>query len=432
MTKLVHPWPLGLDRAAVDRVIVCVSDTEMGAGGVTDDFPQSTFLGELLLRYNEPPFAEVPLTIVFNGDTFDLLKTPYEGSYPVHITEAIALAKLESVLAAHEGFVSRIRRFLEHPVAPREICFVVGNHDAELVFEGVQARLTSAFGGRGIVHAGLRYEVADVSIEHGSQHDPLFQVDEQQLFVEHQGETLLNLPWGTVALLEVLMPLWHGLYRLDRLKPRPRVLEAVPEVKELLIDSFFRYWTRDFPQGFLATDDPLHRLSWPMIRQVVYRFSTGDPRVSGSDMGRLLAKKATEPRLFLRGHVHEPGWANDGDRRVLQTGCFRNEFALDPERSSPTPLPAVYAEVYIGGGRTVRSHLVEVHTPRPPEDTIPTAPSELPELRRLLAEDGERIATREERAARERAEAHHEEEGGPSRFLRTLRQIIQWRGDDGA
>lgn len=430
MTPLVHPWPLGLDRALVDRVIVCVSDVEMGAGGATDDFPQSTFLGDLLLAYDEPPFADVPLTVVFNGDTFDLLKTPHEGSYPVRITEAVALAKLDSILAAHEGFVTRMRRFLEHRAAPREVCFVVGNHDPELSFPGVQERLTAVLGGRGVKHAGLRYRVGDVSFEHGSQHDPLFRVDEEQLFVEHEGETLLNLPWGTVALLEVTMPLWHGLYRIDRLKPRPRVLEAAPEVRELLTDSFFRYWTRDYPQGLMATDDPLHRLSWRMLRQIVYRFSTGDPRVSGSDMSRLLARTAKEPRVFLTGHVHEPGWANDGDRRVLQTGCFRNEYALDAESAQPSLLPSVYAEVYLSADRAVRSHLVEVRAPRPPEETIPTPPAELPELRRLLVEVASRRATPEERDARDRTEASNhdpEGEGGPSRLLRTLRQILQRR-----
>lgn len=64
----------------------------MGAGGPFDDFPQSDFLGELILSYNSPPFHELAVDLVFNGDTFDLLKTSYVDEYPRHITRDVALA----------------------------------------------------------------------------------------------------------------------------------------------------------------------------------------------------------------------------------------------------------------------------------------------------------------------------------------------------
>ena len=41
-----------------DHLIVIFSDVEMGAGGDTDDFPHSEFLGLLLLAYQNEPYCD--------------------------------------------------------------------------------------------------------------------------------------------------------------------------------------------------------------------------------------------------------------------------------------------------------------------------------------------------------------------------------------
>ncbi|MCA9524028.1 MAG: hypothetical protein KC609_23840, partial [Myxococcales bacterium] len=95
-----------------DRLLVIFSDIEMGAGGVTDDFPRTDFLAELILSYNSERYARCSVDLVFNGDTFDFLKTPVDGAYPSHITPAIAVAKLDAVAAAHADFFEALRDFV--------------------------------------------------------------------------------------------------------------------------------------------------------------------------------------------------------------------------------------------------------------------------------------------------------------------------------
>ena len=106
---------------AADRLLVVMSDIEMGNGGHTDDFPHSDFLGELIVSYNGPRYRDLPVELVFNGDTFDLLKTPWRGACPSHITAAIALGKLAQVAAAHPAFFAALRTFLAHPHAERRV-----------------------------------------------------------------------------------------------------------------------------------------------------------------------------------------------------------------------------------------------------------------------------------------------------------------------
>lgn len=371
----------------MDHVIVVVSDIEMGAGGPTDDCPDTAFLESILSEYQLPPFDEIAVTFVFNGDTFDFLKTPCEGdaSYPTHITAALSLAKLERIAAAHPSFFQTLGRLLTASTATRSVVFTVGNHDQELFFEAVQDRIRELTGVDGdVVFPGITWRSGDVLVEHGSQFDPTFAIDPDRPFVDHRGEVYLNLPWGTLALLEVVMPHLHLLYPLDRLRPHRAALAAIPEAQELLLTEFRRYWTRDYWARFFQQPDPLRRVSWAMLAQVGYRFGSGDPDLHSRGDQELLTRSPNVKTICL-GHLHQPALESVEDRRLLRTGCFRNEYRADLEHGDHRLMAKVYAEIFMLEGKTVRSRLVEVDGPVPSSTGIPAdfGPLSL-EMRRQL------------------------------------------------
>jgi hypothetical protein len=360
-----------------DRLVVVLSDVEMGAGGVVDDFPHSPFLADLCASYNEPPYKGLPVDLVFNGDTFDLLKTSVDGQYPRHVTEAVALAKLDRVLRAHPAFVEGVRRFLLGGGAPRRVHFVIGNHDAELAFPAVQRSLGQAIGAPGVWFPGFAVDIGDLRIEHGSQGDPMFQVDENAPLTSWKGEALLDLPWGAIALLDTLIPLQHQLFALDRVKPRPRVFELLPEVKDLLTQLFWKYWTQHYLVELWNRSDPMRKVSWSMLKEVLYRSTTFDPDTTGSAHYHRLVGDQDRYRVVVIGHLHTPGWWSWADRKVLQAGCFRDEYVIDHGGTVVGTLPKVYAEVFLSKGRSIRSHLVEVDGPPPIEGHVPRSILEL-------------------------------------------------------
>ena len=425
------PWPRGLAPDGCDHVLVVVSDVEMGAGGHTDDFPQSAFLGRMLESYNDGPYRRIPVTVVFNGDTFDLLKTSYRDLYPTRVDVDVAVGKMTRVASEHLGFFERVRRFLRHQEAERRVSFLVGNHDFELLFPEVQA-LVSSLTGPGASFPGHRLQVGDVRIEHGYQADPLFSVDESQPFVEHEGERLLNLPWGAVALLEVAVPLAPLLCALDRIRPREAVLEQLPEVRDLLLNAFWKYWTRDYWRDYFAETDPLKKVSWTMLKEVVTRFGTGYADVSmGDHYQRRMAQNGAS-NLYLVGHQHDAGWWTRGPRKVLRTGAFRNEFVEREEGNGYRLLPKVYAEVFMRRGRAVRSHLVEVDGPAPPTGYMPSSILEIrPRVRELMeAQQIDVERDRRDQAAQEQVERDANvlpAENGLA-FIRTLRHALLGSG----
>jgi len=180
-----------------DHLVVVISDVEMGAGGVLDDFPDSAFIAELLEPSGRGAHAGMPVDVVFNGDTFDFLKTSVDGHYPRHVTEAIALAKLERIIGAHAAFFEGLRSFLTGSDAPRRAHFIVGNHDAELVFDAGRRRIEEEAGVHGIRFPGFALDFGDVHIEHGSQGDPMFQVDpERAMLLAARQHVLDGAPVG--------------------------------------------------------------------------------------------------------------------------------------------------------------------------------------------------------------------------------------------
>ena len=204
------------------------------------------------------------------------------------------------------------------------------------------------------------------------------------------------------------LPLQPYLYHHDRLRPRARVFELMPELQDLIMNAFWRYWTRDFWQGFFDRSDPVKKVTWTMVRELAHRFHTRDSGVRLNEAYTHRMQRSDRYRLYLIGHVHRAGWWSWCDRKVLQTGAMRNEFAIDREGKVVRPLTKVYAEAWLRDGEPVCSSLVEVHGPEVPAGYVPDSIFDvLDEVRPILGSASERAiaaSARAEQAAREAEE----------------------------
>jgi UDP-2,3-diacylglucosamine pyrophosphatase LpxH len=356
--------------------ILVFSDIEFGAGGERDDFPHDQFLIELLNNLIEEDFAKKNerIHLVFNGDTFDLLKTPYKGLYPHIVNEAIACEKMGAVQRAHEEFFVGLHDLLKKYDAKRlHVYFVIGNHDMELLFPKVQEMIRSSCGAEGqrFIFISTELKIGDVWIEHGNMQDPLFYFDPQMPFVSHHGEKILNQPWATVALLNVFMPLQSTLYHLDRIKPKKKLFEIMPELKEWMMGNLWQYWRQDYMK---SSADPLKKVSWTMVKEVIKRSAVFNPDlVLGENLRERVQKGVGESRVFVLGHMHEEGLYAYGNRKLMQAGCFRNEYMIEEEGEALFPIVKSYIDIEMQNGRARRSHIREVVGPELPDHYIPRA-----------------------------------------------------------
>ncbi len=190
---------------------IVVSDLHLADGtSILDCFgtrQQSAFEGLLLATASQQSsLGEADeVELIINGDCFDfLVTTPYNSNKTTDV--AIALQKIERILAAHRPFIAALRRFLAHP--GRRITFLTGNHDIELCFAEVRKRITTAITEDAVAGADERiyfcptrfYQpVPTVHIEHGNNYDFWNHAgfwDEQGQPLERDSQTLV-LPVGS-------------------------------------------------------------------------------------------------------------------------------------------------------------------------------------------------------------------------------------------
>ncbi len=354
-----------------DRILVVLSDLELGDGGVQDEFPHDDWLISLLEHYQQGRFRDVPVDIVFNGDCFDLLKVPCKGRWPHHVTSEVAVTKMASIVAAHPTFFDGLREVLAHPYARRTVHFVVGNHDAELLFPQVQAMVRAQLGGQGVCFPGFELRIGSVLFEHGSQRDVMFRMDPEQPFVSIDGQDMLGLSWGSVALLDALIPMRPLFYFHDRCRPKSRVMELVPEVRELILARVWTYWTRDFWRDFLAVRDPVLRLDWGLVKEVFWRFTTTNTEVHLDPEWLEEVVERDPAELFVQGHVHQPVSHEHRGKRILQLGAMRDEYDLGEDGTSFQPRLKQILEIRLrdDGVRGLVSH--EILGPPRQDGSVP-------------------------------------------------------------
>ncbi len=284
--------------------------------------------------------------------------------------------------------------------------FVVGNHDAELLFPKVQGFVRALCGGSERVHfPGFELALDSVYFEHGSQADSMFYIDPSKPFIEYKGQQLLNQSWAAITLLDVAIPLHARFPFIDRLVPRSRLMQKIPELRELFLSMAWQYWGKDFWQKFITMKDPLVKLNWTMVKDIVRQMTASSPDV-GIDENWLSRTVDAKPyEMFVTGHLHRMGSFYRGEKRVLQADCFRDEFFIVEEGRKFLPKLKTFYEIYLKDGHVngVRTH--EVMGPQTRIGELPESLDVIAEnVRELLAEQTDRVGEMEEQEKREKKE----------------------------
>ena len=204
------------------------------------DLQQSALEG-LLSAASTNGFADNAddVELIINGDCFEFLfMEPHEKqgiTYP-----ATALSKLERVIDGHHPFFDALKRFISQ--TGRHINFIIGNHDVELAFEDVQARICEAICNEpglkervNFCHAYFYRPLPDVHIEHGNRYDFWNCVTD---LWDEQGRPLtlnpskITLPLGTQYIQRAAYPINVQYPYFDHFEP---AMNLTPQVALLCL-----------------------------------------------------------------------------------------------------------------------------------------------------------------------------------------------------
>lgn len=199
------------------QTCVVVSDLHLGDGSPQGEGfhqRQQDALDGLLaaMESGEWPGQATGRELAINGDCFDFLLSAPAAPDRQDTDVALGVSKVERVIAAHPQFFAALHRFLNHPA--HRLTFTIGNHDLELCFAEVRARLRAAIGvapGNVCFCLSRAYRpLPDVELEHGCQFDPWNRIDTlwENFWPLHDliddgreqsaaGPERVPLPWGS-------------------------------------------------------------------------------------------------------------------------------------------------------------------------------------------------------------------------------------------
>ncbi len=200
------------------------------------------------------------IELVLNGDIFDFDSVltlpespPYrmtrlekkQGLYP---QEEKSIFKMRKIIADHSGWIGALRKFIAQG---NRAVFIVGNHDLEMHFTGVQETLLTAICENDEARKRVRFSEwfyisnEDTLIEHGNQYDPYCRCEDPiNPFVESHGTIEVRLPFGSWATRHIINSM--GYFN--------------PHVDTNFIMTFFQYIKFFF--RYMARTQPLLVVTW--------------------------------------------------------------------------------------------------------------------------------------------------------------------------
>lgn len=221
------------------RYKLVVSDFHLGKGryfrdgtqNILEDFVYDREFAEFLAYYRSGPFADAEVELILNGDILNLLQIDTYGVHTHLITERSVIRAVEKIVAGHPEFFLALRRFAAAP--GHSISYVVGNHDAGMLWPGPRKVFSDAIGASVTFH-DVSYRFDGIHVEHGQQHERFAQIDMKRPFITRGlPEPVLNLPWGSLFVAIVLPKVKQERPHVDKVRPFSGFLRWV------LIHDFF-------------------------------------------------------------------------------------------------------------------------------------------------------------------------------------------------
>jgi len=318
---------------------IVVSDFHIGTGirkgalNPFEDFFRDDRFAELLGYYDASIGDQGEIELILNGDIFDLIKVKVNNGWPTAITAEIATEKLRQCLEGHPKFVLALRRFVSKK--NRRIVYLPGNHDVDMWFEAPQ-QLFRRYVAPGEAAERVRfitsvdtYDLPEgIQIRHGHQYDRIHRVDYTNMTRKGpENSEILDLPWGSLWMLEVVNPAKKIRSHIDRIQPFTLFILAA-----LLFDTRFAL-------GFIFRTlfhYLRHRLftvrAWTkrirnlprMLREEIFSISSYDDAAV-----RSLVKQHGVHTLIV-GHSHAPRFRSlRGKKVMINTGTWMKMINLN-------------------------------------------------------------------------------------------------------
>jgi UDP-2,3-diacylglucosamine pyrophosphatase LpxH len=323
--------------------IFIISDVELGQGDLFDDFRDEHMLISFLKMIANEKGKNI---LILNGDTFDFLKMLYQNRFTHHITEEISLWKMKRIVETYPRIFQAFSEFLNK--SANEIHFNIGNHDYDLNWPGVQKYIKQILGHPNKITFGNFYDNQGLHVEHGNQVDYFYKISEDQPFLKHKGQTLLNLPFGNVAVTKYFLEM-KRLFPLEEKYPRHQAFENFPEFRKKKQEIAWNFVIKGVILNFiLSIGDPVASVPYlNLFRHIfVHGLELHDEMKFMKKRFKNLVKLYPGRRAYVMGHLHLTHHEVNVPKNYIQivTDTWREEYDITQNKEHILK-PKTYARI---------------------------------------------------------------------------------------
>ena len=334
---------------SLKKEVIVLSDIEMGAGNLTDDFISDRLLAELIVELSNRPH---PVDLIFNGDSFDFLKCPSFQTnqlvYHRHITEKVSLNKLNLIYHAHNKVFRALKKFCK--TKKHRLIFTIGNHDMDLVYKGVQNKIKEYLGKPKNVYFKEKYRYKNIYVEHGQQYDFLTRINFDKLFLSYKGDTILNQSFVSFGIISRAMELKENHPFMERIFPRKQLLKlhrsAIKKITRRTVGYFLKSMLY-YPIRYYY--DPTYTYPRELFRELYLRLKNVHWDVDKviPTFKRKKRRSLKQGKIFILGHIHEKHIEDHKGVVIVHPGSWRDEYDLDMNTRKLTSRLKRYVQVLV-------------------------------------------------------------------------------------
>ncbi|MBF0297595.1 MAG: metallophosphoesterase [Oligoflexia bacterium] len=325
-----------------EKLILVISDLHLGAGNLIngqknhlEDFYFDYELEEFLQYYSSNEYKDFPVELVINGDFLDFLSIPFVKFFDDEFwSERASIEKLKLILKAHQKVIKELVGFISE--ANKKITYIVGNHDAEMIFSKVRELFLQEFPPvvrekiNFIIFENNYFPIKEILIKHGHQYEPAHYNNPQKSIIKTtSGESYFLPPWGTYYVTKIINKFKAERSFINSIRPVHTFI-----IHGLLFDTLFtiRFLFANFYYLFMVIFLNYFRKKRHLSLKEVLRHSWDEIQLfhDYEEITRDEFIKNPHIKVLIVSHTHVPGFRTFIDGTTfINTGSWVKMFNLD-------------------------------------------------------------------------------------------------------
>ncbi|MEH0862680.1 MULTISPECIES: metallophosphoesterase [Halobacteriovorax] len=325
-----------------------LSDLHIGKGSylqngefnILEDFFEDDRFYEFCDYFSTNEYYSKPVTIVLNGDILNLIQIDTDGVFTHVVDEHMTVRQIDDIAKGHPRFFAGLKKFLRAP--HKRVVYVVGNHDAGMLFEGAQQRFKEICGNE-IIFTETFIENG-LHVEHGHRFEAINTVPKTKQFIKGPaGKEILNFPWGSLFCINVLPRLKKERPYIDKVRPMSSY------VKWCLFNDTRFFWRLMFTcvnyviktySNYYTRQNTNFKTTIKILQQI-----TIYPKYER--MARRILDRNSSIHTVVMGHTHLQEWRRFPEGRYyFNTGTWNNIPSIDAGKHQDT-LSLTYCSVNV-------------------------------------------------------------------------------------